>query len=192
MDNEGNIVNTIKDTTMDAFFLVHQNVDGNYEREYVEDEEGNKLFKSISFIYGTFKKCTIKSKRKTTLFITTSSSSGMKLFTFFARNIDKEFGLVSTLDDKTYVLTQHDIRSVAATSFAKELDNKGATIDMVIHSHPRNTVPSGYNEVGRVFGDRNGPVYFPSSHGIPIKYYVYLPKNDRYIQYDANGYHLIR
>jgi uncharacterized protein RhaS with RHS repeats len=53
MNGQGEIVNRIKDRTQDAFYMVAQDADGNYQRTFTTDAEGNRNYNSISFKYGT-------------------------------------------------------------------------------------------------------------------------------------------
>ncbi|MDR2409741.1 MAG: hypothetical protein LBE13_16745 [Bacteroidales bacterium] len=61
INSQGKIVNRIKDETQDDFYIVDKDADGNYRRIYktdnngntILDENGNPVFNSISFDYGT-------------------------------------------------------------------------------------------------------------------------------------------
>jgi RHS repeat-associated protein len=53
IDNEGRIRNHIEDKTQDAFYMVELNDSGEYERTFTIDEDGNIVYNSISFAYGT-------------------------------------------------------------------------------------------------------------------------------------------
>ena len=53
INDEGRIINRIKDKTQDAFYMVAKDADGNYQRTYTTDADGNKNYNSISFEYGT-------------------------------------------------------------------------------------------------------------------------------------------
>lgn len=104
----GRIINRIKDKTQDAFYIVEKDSEGNYQRVFSTDENGNKVYESISFDYGT-----IESQRniiyspdnKTTdlidIYKVRGDDNGMNLFRFFADNITNspskvEFSLAQT------------------------------------------------------------------------------------------------
>ncbi len=53
VNDEGRIINRIADRTQDAFYMVAIDADGNYQRTFTTDTEGNKIYNSISFEYGT-------------------------------------------------------------------------------------------------------------------------------------------
>lgn len=53
INNEGRIINRIKDRTQDAFFMVALNENGEYQRTFTIDKEGNKQYNNIIFNYGT-------------------------------------------------------------------------------------------------------------------------------------------
>ena len=53
INDEGRIINRFADKTKDAFYVVAMDANGNYQRAFTIDAEGNKTYKSISFEYGT-------------------------------------------------------------------------------------------------------------------------------------------
>ena len=53
IDGQGRIINRIKDKTQDAFYIVEKDSEGNYQRVFSTDENGNKVYESISSDYGT-------------------------------------------------------------------------------------------------------------------------------------------
>lgn len=63
------------------------------------------------------------------------------------------------------------------------------TITSFVHSHPRNTVPSGFIHPNRNAGDKVVASLFVKSNGYLIEHYVYNPKYGHLVQYD--GSHII-
>ena len=53
INSQGEIINRIEDKTQDAFYMVTQDADGNYQRTYTIDSDGNINYNAISFKYGT-------------------------------------------------------------------------------------------------------------------------------------------
>ena len=124
IDNNGRIVRRIEDKTQDSFYLVAQNEDGEYERTYTEDEEGNKIYDCVSFAYGT-----IESQRSITfspdgksvdvydVYSIRGDDNGKRLFEFLAENVTNnsnvEIGHAMTgiEGDKglNFVTTSHEI-----------------------------------------------------------------------------------
>jgi len=104
----GRIINRIKDKTQDAFYIVEKDSEGNYQRVFSTDENGNKVYESISFDYGTIesqRNITYSPDNKTTdlidIYKVRGDDNGMNLFRFFADHITNspskvEFSLAQT------------------------------------------------------------------------------------------------
>jgi len=156
----GRIINRIKDKTQDAFYIVEKDSEGNYQRVFSTDENGNKVYESISFDYGT-----IESQRniiyspdnKTTdlidIYKVRGDDNGMNLFRFFADNMTNspsklEFSLAQTgikgNKGLNFVTTSHESsRESGMGLLIKGQLQNGYTIRMLMHSHPEKIGPSG-------------------------------------------------
>ena len=53
IDYDGRIINRIENKTQDAFYMVAKDSNGDYQRTFSVDEDGNKKYNSINFEYGT-------------------------------------------------------------------------------------------------------------------------------------------
>ena len=185
IDSDGIIVRRINDTNRDAFYLVEKDINGNYIRRTTKDKDGKDKEISIEFAYKTIVKDNIVDQEGSTSFSTKDVTSGASLFKFFSDNLSKEVGLVTT-SKKGYILMQKSENSVAIDAFAQKLDERGAFVQAVIHSHPGNTPPSGFSRVLEP-SDKTSAARFSKSKGIRIDHYVYSPKNQSLTLYDASG-----
>ena len=52
INEEGRIIKRTADKTQDTFYMVAKDPDGDYQRTFTTDAEGNKNYNSISFEYG--------------------------------------------------------------------------------------------------------------------------------------------
>ena len=184
IDQRGNIIQKIFDLTQDAFYLVHKNENGQYSRKTMTDSEGNIKEVGMVFAYGTISSDHVVTNKEATSFSTTTEKAGAALFKFLADNLPIEVGFIGTVDDKGFLLMQQSSNSVNVTGLANQLDKKGESIMTIIHSHPGNRIPSGFKE-GDTKGDRFAARLFPTSHNRPVEHYVYQPKNQGLIQFDA-------
>ena len=187
INNAGEIVNRINDTTRDAFYLMSKDAKGNYVRSCFIDGKGVKKERMIEFEYNTFRKVIFSSSNPpVTAFLSLSSVNSAKLFKFFADNMSVEFGLVNTLQSNNYVFTQHRAGEISMYSLLKTLDKRSETVTTVIHNHPKGTLPSGFNDRDSR-GDKFIANEFPSSHGFSISYYVYLKEYSSLKEYTGEG-----
>lgn len=155
INDEGRIINRTKDETQDAFYIVAKDADGNYQRTFTTDAEGNKTYNSISFDYGT-----IESQRTTALNSTDTydtyqvrgDGNGTKLFEFMSDNITGNSGIefsqamTGIAGDKgmNFVTTGHiKAKEPGMTELLKKQLLHGYTIRELNHSHPRGKTPSG-------------------------------------------------
>ena len=60
---------------------------------------------------------------------------------------------------------------------------EGLTITTIIHSHPGNAIPSGFEQNDKV-GDRFSASLLSFSHGFPVDHYVYLPAEEYLVMFD--------
>jgi hypothetical protein len=169
----------MKDKTQDAFYMVAKDNEGNYQRTFTSDAEGNKNYNSVSFEYGT-----VTNAKKAgwfnnaTSFSVTSEAAGADLFKFFADNTKIEFGLINTKDNGSLVMTNHKEGSVEASKTAQKLSDKGQTVTSILHNHPNNSQPSGFR-AGATSGDKFAANILPN-----VERYVYQPKNNALVMYD--------
>jgi RHS repeat-associated protein len=151
INNQGEIVNQIEDKTQDAFYLVSKDADGNYQRTYTTDDEGNKQYNSISFEYGTV--TSVKEERVNTdageqtltMFNVKGDDKATQLFEFMANpevttKVEWSHDKIGTeKSEKNIVGTMHHESKTAQGYY---LMKKGYTIKEDNHSHPRGTGPS--------------------------------------------------
>ncbi len=100
-----------------------------------------------------------------------------KVFKFASDNLSIEFGLIETKKSGSFVLTNHTVDQVRASSTAKKLDKKGYTITEITHNHPYNGDPS--------FADKNNAKNFPTSKRQIIGYNVYQPGRKQIVVYNG-------
>ena len=169
INNERRIVNHIKDKSKDAFYIV--------------DNDGKRK-ESIFFKYGTiqdYKKSTWF--RSTTSFNVSSESAGAELFKFFADNTMIEYGLINTESNGSMVMTNHKESSVEASKMAKKMNDDGQKVTSIVHNHPHNSDPSGFNK-GSTRGDKFSALLLLKSQGRLVDHYVYTPKDGSLVPYD--------
>ncbi|MCR5192293.1 MAG: hypothetical protein K6D59_03215 [Bacteroidales bacterium] len=179
INQQGRVVNRIETNKHDAFFIVDENgnrmMDDNYIIKY----------KSIKFEYGT-----VSEFPQNKYFLPPSgfeiknNSSGSELFKFLADNTTVEFGLVTTKETGSYVMTNHKENAVDATGFAMNLDKKGTTIISISHNHPQGCPPSGFNS-NDTHGDRYSAQRLFSSNGNRVNYFVYSKQTQQFTMYDG-------
>jgi len=180
INDKGEVINRIKDESQDAFYMVAKDADGKYQRTYTKDVYDNKHYNSVSFEYGTITDAKKAGRSKdATSFSITSEAAGADLFKFFADNTKVEFGLINTKDNGSTVMTNHKEGTVAVSMTAQKLSDKGQTITSIIHNHPNNTDPSGF-EVGDKSGDK-----FAADKYLPnVERHVYQSQNNVLVMYD--------
>ena len=175
----GRIVNRIKTTEHDAFYLVDKN--GNR----MMDDNYSVLYKSISFEYGAVKEMNSNNYTPHQMgFEIKDNSLGTDLFKFFADNTTVEYGLVTTKGAGAYITTDYRESSVGGSILASWLDKKGTTILSVTHNHPGGSKPSGF-EKNDTHGDRFSALNFMISHGQRVHYFVYTKQDHKFTHYDG-------
>jgi hypothetical protein len=205
VNETGEIINRIKDKTQDAFYMVAKDADGNYQRTYTTDAEGNKNYNSISFKYGT-----VESQRTTALNSTDSydtykvrgDANGTQMFEFMSQNTTVEWSQAKTgvEGDKglNFLTTSH---GAATERGIKQLYigqlYAGYTIRELNHNHPSSTAyPSGsfdhprYGQTGE-WGDVSIARMITHNRqanrlNIPV-FNIYLPGSKSYISYGPNS-----
>lgn len=71
---------------------------------------------------------------------------------------------------------------------AKDIKNNGDILQSFVHSHPGNTIPSGFNEdEKRYTGDRSVAWLFDTSQGKEIFHYIYVSRDNVLVQYDKSS-----
>lgn len=159
----------------DVINIVEEDSDGNYNQSYFINENGEKVYLTKAFTYGTF-------TNENNDFSSKDLSSGIELFSFLSKETSVEYGLIVTLDNKSFIHTDNNKNGIAIVPMAMEISKKGETITSIIHSHPNNTIPSGFNPKDTQ-GDKFTAATFTESHGFSVDNYVYQPKYNRLIQF---------
>jgi RHS repeat-associated protein len=170
IDNEGRIRNHIEDKTQDAFYMVELNDSGEYERTFTIDEDGNIVYNSISFAYGTVESQKSisyspnnKDVDKYDIYQVRGDENGKALFEFFGRNVaenrievghimcgvegEKGLNFVLNSHHKPEYYVEDGVKHIRSSEPATpELYNKrlryGYHIRAFIHSHPNSDKPS--------------------------------------------------
>ena len=180
INNEGRIINRIEDKTQDAFYMVALDAEGNYQRTYTTDENGNKQYNSVSFKYGT-----VESQRsisyspdgKTTdtydVYQVRGDENGTKLFEFLGEHVTGSKTHVEISEAKTGIAGKHGLNFITTSHtrnsefgmshlFTSQLYN-GYTIRELNHTHPNGRgTPSGQSEIPR-WGDKGFGSFYLSS-----------------------------
>ena len=186
IDYDGRIINRIENKTQDAFYMVAKDSNGDYQRTFSVDEDGNKKYNSINFEYGVItdsKKAWFFNQE--TSFSINNESDGANLFKFFANNTKIEFGLINTQNNGSLVMTNHQEHSIKVSKQAKRLSMNGATVTSIVHNHPNNSYPSGFRKKDN-HGDKYAAALISNSKGYRVEHYVYQPQKGRLIMYDIN------
>ena len=198
INKQGKVINRIEDESQDAFYMVAKDADGNYQRTYTTDEEGNKTYNSISFEYGTVEdfQSQYSDEKKTTLdwYNVRGDNNGKQLFEFFSKNTKVEFSqllLGRKGDDGLNIIsTSHDESTDRSVNFLLDSQYKfGYTIRGHNHNHPRNTpYPSGLDSRGSDIGfaNRLTNISIKNGSGIPA-FKIYVPETGRYVNYNRNS-----
>lgn len=161
-----------------------QNENGEYERDYTTDENGNKTYKSITFKYKTItsmRKENIKTKsgRTTiTMFNVMGDQNATNLFEFLANpkvttNVEWSHNKVGTESSQKNIVGTSNLED--GTYQADYLRSEGYIIQENIHSHPRGTGPSSADKyIARLIYETNKKAYFMIYKGSGI-YQYYVP-----------------
>jgi RHS repeat-associated protein len=192
LDNNGNIVNRIKDKTQDAFYMVEKDDDGNFKRTYTTDEDGNISYNSISFKYGTIesqKTIGLSSDKSFDVYKVRGDENGTALFEFMGKHVTGSSSKVEVSQAMTgiegdkglnFITTSHEERKESGMT---HLLNKqllhGYTIRELNHSHP-NSDYAGVDD----FAFANAIIFNQNKNGykIPIFHIYYVPGKSK-IQY---------
>ena len=175
INKDGMIIAYRQNKDNDVINIVEKDSDGNYNQSYYINDKGEKVYLTKTFTYGTF-------TNENNDFSSTDLYSGIELFSFLSKETSVEYGLIATIDNKSFIHTDNKKNGIAIVPMAMNLSKKGETITSIIHSHPNNTIPSGFNPKDTQ-GDKFAASTFTESHGFPVDNYVYQPKYNRLIQY---------
>ena len=195
INNEGRIINRIKDRTQDAFFMVALNENGEYQRTFTIDKEGNKQYNNIIFNYGTIESQNSisyynqKQNKKDTYdeYKIRGDTNGKSLFEFLSFNVtgsssQVEIGLAQTgiPGDKglNFITTGHIKGKEPGGSYL--MSGRlyyNYTIRSIIHSHPISKYASpndiGFkDEVNRVLQQYQLPIPQYQIFHVPSKRYI--------------------
>ena len=190
IDQNGNIINHIKDTSKDAFYIVQQDNDGNYQR--MTDDNGKEL--CIEFEYGTIEKqkTVLATKGYFDMYQIRGDRQATQLFEFFANSTKVEWCHVKTgiTGEKglNFITTSNDEGEEYGMSyvFAKRLYSY--TIREWNHNHPKNE-DTGISTSKASEADIKVQIHVNSylqSRGFPIpKYYIYTTDQKKYTSYES-------
>ena len=196
VNNEGRIINRIKDKTQDAFYMVVKDADGNYQRTFTTDAEGNKNYNSINFEYGTVesqRSISFSPDGKTTdtydVYRIRGDGNGTKLFEFMSNNVsgsgtgvEISQAMTGVAEDKglNFITTGHmKATEPGMTYLLRGQLLHGYTIRELNHSHPYTPKPSksdnGFaSQITNIMKQRNVPAptfnlyYVPGKQKIPF------------------------
>ena len=196
INNEGRIINRIKDKSQDAFYMVEQDADGNYQRTFTTDAEGNKIYNSISFEYGTIesqRSISFSPDGQTTdtydVYRIRGDNNGTALFEFMSNNIsgsrtgvEISQAMTGIKGDKglNFITTGHTkAKEPGMTHLLMGQLLNGYTIRELNHSHPYTPNPSSSDkrfasQIKDIMKQRNISVpefnlyYVPDKQKIPF------------------------
>jgi RHS repeat-associated protein len=157
------------------------------------DDAGNMTNTSIEVKKGILNNQQ-KSKGITYLTVTSSNKVATNLFEFLSENTSVEWGRVAFGNSSNYISTKNDAseNGIETIAFDKLFKTKNShLINSIDHSHPNETMPSGFPGVNGFLpkgqGDKlfaewlynNYPLLAPS-----VVLRVYLPSQNKYIHYN--------
>ena len=166
LDIYGYIVNHTENTSkQDNVYLGRKGKDGEYIRFASKTFDHGLINEDNSF--GT----------DITSFHVTDENTATELFLFLAtENIQVEIGLINTVDDGSYLITDHEQSSIPLTQNALKLDKQGYQVSSLMHNHPKGHGPSTK--------DTKAAKYFVTSQGANVEHRVY---NGYTYVYDRNN-----
>lgn len=162
IDYEGRIINRIKDKTQDAFYMVEKDSNGDYQRTFSEDKDGNKVYDSISFEYGTIESqlsasYDIEGERGTyDEYKIRGDGNATALFDFMSRYITRstlvEVGLAQTgIEGEkglNFITTGHvKGKEPGGSQIMPNRLYHGYTIRTLVHSHPNSEEASDKDDL---------------------------------------------
>ena len=129
INKEGRIIAYRQNKDNDVINIVEKDSDGNYNQSYFINDNGEKVPLSKTFTYGTF-------ANKHNDFFSTDLPSGIELFSFLSKETSVEYGLIVTIDNKSFIHTDNKKNGIAIVPMAMDISEKGETVTSIIHSHP--------------------------------------------------------
>ena len=197
IDQNGNIINHIKDTSKDAFYIVQQDNDGNYQRM---TDNGKELY--MEFEYGTIEKqkTVLATKGYFDMYQIRGDRQATQLFEFFANSTKVEWSHVKTgiAGEKglNFITTSHsEKRDYGMVYVYKNRMHFSYTIREWNHNHPNNYQhPSGKTnspkgEKAGEWGDIGVAASvnaYSQQHGLRIPiYHIYTTDYKQYKPYDT-------
>ena len=199
INQAGEIIKRIKDEMQDAFYMVSKDVDGNYQRTFTADADGNKTYNSISFEYGT-----VESQRTTALNSTDSydtykvrgDGNGTQMFEFMSQNTNVEWSQAQTgvAGDKglNFLTTSHDKTTERGmTNLINGQLVYGYSAREFNHSHPKNEkynhIPSGIQGFTGNSGDVSWAQQVSNIFGNQVNFNIYTPNTRKYHPFSPNS-----
>ncbi len=170
VDSTGTIVDTTPDDKIDRI-----------EVETTNENDDTAETLSIEFEAGTI--TVVNNNEDETVFQVENEDAAADVFKFLADNIKNiEFGLITTQESASTVMTNHQKKTVLVTQYALKRTKQGYHVKYIVHNHPNNSDPSGFNSE-TITGDREGALHLPTAER-----YVYRPIDETLIWYDSTEY----
>ena len=124
--------------------MVTQDADGNYQRTYTIDSDGNINYNAISFKYGTIesqKTISIDSSNSYDVFKVRGDENGTNMFEFMASNTEVEWSQAKTGIEGNkglnFITTSHKVdRENGMNNLYSGQLYSGYTVRELNHSHP--------------------------------------------------------
>jgi len=183
IDNFGNVISQTSDSSQDAFYLVQKNTEGGYDR--IKDSDGNDI--GIVYEYGTVLS-SYNEGGSNFKFEFATNEDGASLFKFLADNTSVEYGLIGTTDNYSSVFTNNSNNSINMLKEAIRISFDGFQLKFLLHNHPINTPPSGFDK-NKDVGDKTVAKAIAKMFGPNVRNYVYRSDYpDAVLPYDSVNY----
>ena len=188
IDQNGNIINHIKDTSKDAFYIVQQDNDGNYQR--MTDDNGKEL--CIEFEYGTIEKqkTVLATRGYFDMYEIRGDRQATQLFEFFARSTEVEWGHAKTgiAGEKglNFITTSHS--EITEYGFGYVYNNRlryGYTIRELNHNHPEKPGKNNSQASEADYNAAHRINEYLQNRGLPKAKYNIYTKSKTYSPYEA-------
>lgn len=189
INDQGQIINRIEDKTQDAFYMVAMDADGNYQRTYTTDADGNKMYNSKTFEYGTIESqrtVKINSSQSYDVYKVRGDDNGTQLFEFMSEHISTPTSLVEIGHVKTgisgdkglnFITTSHEQRTESGQANMWVSQLYTYTLREMNHSHPTSSKPSdndiSYAQSVKSYLKKYGyPIPAFNIYHVPTKTYI--------------------
>ena len=173
----GLVVYYIEDKERDAIYIMDKKGSG-YQR--ATNNEGQNIY--MQFSPGTI----TGNNSLTSPFVVNNSYWGKELFKFLSDNTSVEIGIVTTSSGKSFIASDNQENKVKIDLLAYILDKEGETISSVLHSHPKNTIPSGFNDTDTE-GDKFSLINLKEQLNYEVFHATYNPGEGSVLRYTASG-----